>query len=416
MTLALLFLLFSSCKKEVGTTDADTPIRLNTLPEVKMNLMKRIISIAKKSPEFKTAVENESLKQVRGDYNVALDRLLEIDRQTPVIPAGEKNAFVSLVNQMKEFRPGKMPILFVPVMESRDPKLRHNINVTAGSAESNIITSKQGLAQNSVNPNNYIIMVDQENQIKPSSLSGDGTAPLKKTNFVQDPGNGDPTACTAPYYYPGYIIDNYGNLTYSICINEDYAWNHDVWVLGYEEEVSPGNDVASPDDVGAWVGTNNRDEGFQEGGGLVQVLDLNAIEPWVRGKPEFKYFVSNSTGTLIKDHVFGKWRRSNFSGAAWVYLKDFIGSWNTSVWGNTTYEHWIEEDGGSSTSLSQNISYVLNGVTYTTTITIPAKNGDDDLGMANVQFTDPVWFAPYTNSYQTIYTLNYMNVQRTHYY
>ena len=416
MTLALLFLLFSSCKKQVESTNPEISYRVNTLSEVKVNLMTRIIAIAKNSPEFKTAVENECLKQVRGDYNGALERLLEIDRQTSIIPAREKNAFVSLVNQMKEFRPGKMPILFVPVMEKRDSKLRHNINATDGSAESAIITAKQASVQNPVNPNNYITMVDQENRISRATLAGEseGTSLQKKTNFVQDPGDGDPTACTAPYYYPGYIIDNYGNLTYSICINEDYAWNHDVWVLGYEEDVSPDNQVASLDDLGAWTMTNSRSEGAQEYGGRIQITDLGALEPWVRGKPEFKYFIYTSTGVLVKERAFGKWRRSNFSNGQWVYFKDFIGTWNTASWGNTSYERWIEEDGGTSAALTQVISYVVNGITYTTTISTPAKNGDDDMGYANIQFADDTYNLITNPQSATMYTFNYMNMYRSH--
>lgn len=277
-------------------------------------------------------------------------------------------------------------------------------------------------------------MVDQDNQVLPgpqktadTAIPGQ-TALAKRVNLMPDPGGDDPGGggssggCSTPYYYPGYIIDNYGNLTYSNCIDEAYAWDHDVWVLGYEEVVSPGNDVASTNDSRAWVSNNSdRYEGYSEGGGWVQVYDINGIEPWVKGKLEFKYFVNNSTGTLIKDRVFGKWSRSNFdsdpnTGPAWVMLGDFIGNWNTSVWGNVTYEHWIEEDGGSSSSLTQNISYTLNGQTYTTTITIPARDRDDDLGMANVQFTDNVFSIPYTTSYGAVYTLNHMNVKRTKWY
>lgn len=89
--------------------------------------------------------------------------------------------------------------------------------------------------------------------------------------------------------------------------------------------------------------------------------------------------------------------------------------WNTSLWGNITYEHWIEEDGGSSAAITQSISYPLNGVTYNTTISIPSRSLDQDLGNANVQFNDQLaWQIPMLpNTYSNFkYTYYQMNMQR----
>ena len=402
----------------MGLHDANSSTRFKTLVEVKAELMKKIIIIAKRSPEFKKSVEDECLKQVRGDYNVALDRILEIDRQSSFIPTGEKAAFTFLVNQMKEFRPGEMPILFVPVMESRDPKLRSRLSISE-SGEATTISAKQTRSSNPVNPNNYITMVDQDNQVgRFSDGSETADSQQKKVNIELPPdeGGSGPIACEPPYYYPGHIIDNYGNLTYSECINEEFAWTHDVWVLGYEEVVSPGNQVASPEDP-LWISTNGRYEDFAEHAGLIQLTDMGAIEPWVMGKLEFRYTVHNEFGTLIKEREFGKRARGNFDGQKWHYLNDFLGYWNTDVWGRINYERWIEEDGGVSNTYNQTISYINSGVTYTTTISVPARDKDDNLGVANIQFSDPIFFIPLADlsANQTIYTLTNMNVQRSHY-
>ena len=96
----LLLLLFSSCKKDAKLQEENSVKRLNTLVEVKSALMKTAILMAKTSPEFKKAVETECLRQVRGDYNVALDRLIELVRIASILPVGDKALFVSLVNQM----------------------------------------------------------------------------------------------------------------------------------------------------------------------------------------------------------------------------------------------------------------------------------------------------------------------------
>jgi len=120
--------------------------------------MEKIIFIAKNNLLFKKAMEDECLKQVRDDYNVALEKIIQIDQQTPILPVSEKSIFISLVKLMKDVRPNEMPIIFVPVMESRDPKeLSKSSNK---NDKNNFIDS-----HNTNNPNNYITMVDQDDEV-----------------------------------------------------------------------------------------------------------------------------------------------------------------------------------------------------------------------------------------------------------
>ena len=175
----MLFLLLSSCKKETASADETTSTRLTTLPDVKAALMKEILIIAKDNPEFRKAVESECLKQVRGDYNVSFDRLLEIDAQRSIIPVSEKLVFKSLVSSMKAFRPGEMPIIFVPVMESRDPK-----NISPGMTKFTRSVARTA-SHAPANPNNTIIMVDQDNQVLPDLKKTADTATPNQTSLVK---------------------------------------------------------------------------------------------------------------------------------------------------------------------------------------------------------------------------------------
>lgn len=284
---------------------------------------------------------------------------------------------------MKDFKPGQMPIIFVPVMETRDPRYKNEYATKRESLE-------RPSAALPANPNNYIIAVDQDNEVKKG----------KKSNAVQPTVNGrvyDDTTldCQAAEYYPGYIIDDSGDLTYYFCINEAIAWDVDIWIYGYEEDVSPGNQVMSDYDIngGSFANTPNlrqRTDGSMEYVGFIQVKsgELNDIEKWVQGKLELKIFIASSTGTTIFEQPVRKLRRSNFTNEKWVNLRIPLGHWYTSIWGNVQYERWIEENRGSNINLSTNVTYTANGANYTTSWSVGAKQNDNNLGLSPVLWTD----------------------------
>lgn len=199
--------------------------------------MEKIIFIAKNNPVFKKAMEDECLKQVRDDYNVALEKIIQIDQQTPILPVSEKSIFISLVKLMKDVRPNEMPIIFVPVMESRDPKeLSKSSNK---NDKNNFIDS-----HNTNNPNNYITMVDQDDEVGKVLVDQDNSE-----YNIRIAGINGVYVCS-PGTSPGYIINNTGVLAPRTYVNEAIAWETDIWVIGYEEVVSPGNRVASAFDGG----------------------------------------------------------------------------------------------------------------------------------------------------------------------
>ena len=184
-------------------------------------------------------------------------------------------------------------------------------------------------------------------------------------------------------------------------------------MFGEEESVSEGNDVKAPGDTLTQFKDQlpkeelgrtrlpNRDEW----GGFIQVTDMG-IEHWIRGKFELKYFVHSSAGTLLKERPYGRWRRKNFKNQRWVDFADYIGVWNQTTWGPMHLERWIEETGGSTITVTQTIN-PGNGFP-TTTIQTQLKSNDNNLGAANVQFTDLALPEPGV----TTYTLNGLNFRR----
>ena len=193
------------------------------------------------------------------------------------------------------------------------------------------------------------------------------------------------------------------------------AWETDVWVLGYEEEVHPDNMLAHPNDVDPYTPfqlSSTRADGNPERLGLVQILDLSQIEPWTRGKPEFLVSVHDEFGTQIYLLPTMKWRRKHFHNQQWFNYDLLLGSWNVAQWGDIQYERWISENGGPSTPINHVISYPINGVTHTTTISVPARQRDIDLGMVNVQFTDQPYKIPLLPHLWYKYNFYYMNMYR----
>jgi hypothetical protein len=280
-----------------------------------------------------------------------------------------------LYKQLVSLKPGRLPLIFVPIVETYDPQA----DIYKGTSLS--------ARYESTNKHSSITVVSQDAQVTKGDL------------------------------YPGYRFNSSSQWDTCGLISEDFAWKNDVWVIGYEENVSPENQVAftkyslQKDSSKTTHRAQLRVNGVAEYGGRIQVLDMGAIESWVNGKLEFKYFVNNAFATLIKERAYGSWARSNFSDQKWFDWNDFIGYWNTSNWGNVTYERWIEEDGGSTTTITNTIPNPSGGPTLTITQTV--KDDDDNLGLANVQFSDSYYGEiPVAPANWTVYNISYMNFQR----
>lgn len=210
--------------------------------------------------------------------------------------------------------------------------------------------------------------------------------------------------------YPGYTIDESGSLTYYGMISESFAWNNDVVVIGVEEESSYIPDDTNPAGLNPVKALSSRNPSRLEIGGRILVTSIREIEPWIRGKLEMKYFVNSSSGTLIKERAFAPIRRSDINNK-WIDLNDPIGNWDINIWGQYQYERWIEEDGGSSTTITTPITPVAGGPKYTITTTL--KGGDNNCGLAAVDYNDSYyWEIPVSPENWRIYYISYMNFQR----
>jgi hypothetical protein len=199
---------------------------------------------------------------------------------------------------------------------------------------------------------------------------------------------------------PAYTLDENDALTgREYEIGETHAWENEIWVFVQEENGGSGTDIAnSYNQV-----TGDRYDGIAEYGGILQITDIGAIEPWVNGRLELKYFVFNQSGTKINEKQFSKTKRKKFKNLAWVDYDDFMGYWNLSNIGNWMIEAWIEVDGGNSTSnVSQTIPAPCTGCP-STTIGFTKQIRDDEMGQALVQFSDP---------YSTTYSISYANFKR----
>lgn len=308
---------------------------------------------------FKELVYQECLKQKYGDYDIKLKDLLVLNERELFWDDKTIEEIETYVHNLEKLTPYET-IIFIPFTESLDEEIIQNT-----------VTN----FQKSMNPADTKIVFKDEY---------------------------DSTNLTCPGYS---LIDD--DLNYDGDVDEDYAWENDIWVIG-PAEFNNGtvpeltNEDPNTTDGGSIPTTNiSRVEGRAEYGGIIQITDRGAVEPWISGKFEMKYIVFSAAGTKIKEKSFGKTRRKHFKDNKWVDYNDFIANWNTSNLGNFMIEAWIEEDGGGSTTVSQTFPSSNGGPS--TTITYNLGERDDDLGQAIVQFSDNV---------NQVYGISYSNFKR----
>jgi hypothetical protein len=322
----------------------DTPLR-----KLEERLMVEILNLAKED-QFRQFILKESLKQKHGDYNVYVRDIIaaysEVDKY--------KQSMNTLSTLVEHIRPlvGNEPLVFYPRAET---------------IEDEMISSKNARTSE-------IVMAEPLGvfQIREGGNS----------NRVNDMPEGPVDA------YRAYVN---GTWVWVQTVDEEYAWETDIYVIGYEENVSAEN----------MVQTGFRTNGEAEYGGLIQVTNINGIEHWTNGKLEFRLVVAGASGAPPQNMPFGKWKRKNFRDNRWHDFNYFIGNWNTSTYGPWMSESWIEEDGGVSTSTTITAPASNGFPGYS--ITIPSKDQDDKLGTFTVQFTD---------SKSQIYNVQYANIKR----
>lgn len=131
----------------------------------------------------------------------------------------------------------------------------------------------------------------------------------------------------------------------------------------------------------------------------INIPDLNAIEVWINGKPEFRFRVFSSQGNSVYDSgtpagIFKPNRSEVDDPGSWYVMNvSILASWTFANQGNTLAMHWIEVDGGT-TDVEITESFTIkdaNGNSVTSTYTFDRRNHDDDLGNVTINNTDPTW-------------------------
>lgn len=340
----LFCFVLSSCSDSSENKDVIATSK-ETLIELKQEATTTILTMGK-DKNFKKFVLEECLKQSHGDYNVSFSRIIEKYKSENSEFA---NTLAALRLKMKALNGGIEPILFYPRAET---------------IENDFNFKKTG---------KMTLMAEQTIGVYADELS-------------------------PSYACPGYIVQSDTTLEYYDEITEEYAWENDVWVIGEEEIVSPENMVS-----GDSSSLTARYNGQSEYGGIIQITNLNAVEPWISGKLELKFYVIDANGKTISDRAFGKRKRSNFRSQKWCDFGHFIANWNTLAFGSLMCEKWIEENGGKSKSISITIPPPTGQTGPTTTINIPSRERDKDLGLATIQFSDAI---------TQIYNLSNANIKR----
>lgn len=388
-----LFITILSCQKEeqipdieatnIASTKQNIQSSVSSLVSLENIAGKNLSSIAKTNDKFKKAIESECLKQKNGDYEVKISDLLVNVKQQNLAATNQITALESIAKDMMAAKPGKQPVVFIPSVETFDPA---------------ILTGKSG----------------NESQFEGVTARNENQVIFV---FRDEPGKDKEL-------FPGYVYDSSGNKKFYGMISEDFAWNNNVWVVGYEEfaenervtssmpfkQVEAAGPTTKATSNASVSNVCGRANGRAEYGGRIKAINISEMEPWTWGKLEMKYFVSTITGTLVKERAFYQTKRDDLEGKYHDYW-DFIGPWDVNYWGQVTYERWIEEDSSTSTvTISTPVTPVPGGPTYTISATI--RNEDDNLGLAGVYFTDPYYNAPIPCQSGSEYYISFMAFQR----
>lgn len=364
LTLTGMALFFSACSTESENPDAVkkqgavelenqvmsmSHVPFNQSEDIKLykDAMKEVLIMAK-NRDFQDDLLENALLQKNGDYDVTLEDLsASLKKNSKFQEGAEKLAGLS---ESLNAQNGIKPLVFYPRAETIE---------------------KKGDTRDKDNSNKSPIAVFR--------------------NVYND-----------DYASPGYALGEDDKLKFVRMVTEEYAWNHDVYVIGDVETMYM--EPTDPWSGGGGTSYTYRDEGHYEVGGIIQVTDLNEIEHWTAGKLEFRYVVVSGKGVKIKDKQFPQRARSNFNDGDWYDFGegDFIYNWYTQNIGEYCVENWIETDGGKSASITINVPAIEEGApSYS--ITVPSEEQDDNLGLSIVQFPDRLGL---------VYGISYMNFKR----
>jgi hypothetical protein len=154
-------------------------------------------------------------------------------------------------------------------------------------------------------------------------------------------------------------------------INEQFAINHEVWVVAFNERVDETGKNSNRDnktlvkgeDISNIQSTLGRDLKVLE----ITCPDLDALEGWTRGGPELYLRVFCCLqGEFVSGYFTGK--RSQFQYPSWFYANKLLRYWDYIIHGENLYFFWYEGDGLYDSKNTYVFNFGCNGIISSYTV------------------------------------------------
>lgn len=443
LLLGVLCLLMASCTR--NHRDVSPPETLAKLEAEKE--IGKFVAKAFKDKAAKKVILANALKQWTGDFSMMATTLIEAPELSTIARSVNSNRLQSAVSKLTLLNRGNGPTVFYPRAETvqhrfrraRGLKTEYNAPEMMSTSISNrsVYAGISGLGAQFTANNGEPEEEEPEDPIDPVC---DCVLPYDPTDeaepgFAIDPAlygtDGYPVPTLEPIIVlgstydtvtglaEGFILDEPTNTLVPVGdVAEEYAWEHDVLVVG-SEDVADAPEEFPIEDFGGYISNSypstyiappsGRSEMEPEKGGIIQIPDLGKVEGWPAGKIELMVSIISSNGTTIKEnHKFPKVKRKFFRDSKWYDYELFLVNWDSPNLGKFMYEKWVEIDGATgSTPKETTVTFppaCSTCVAVTQKITTKADDNDEQLGGALIAFAD--------NKSQ-VYNINYgINIKR----
>ena len=124
----------------------------------------------------------------------------------------------------------------------------------------------------------------------------------------------------------------------------------------------------------------------------IQISNLGTYEGWLKGKPEIRLVVRSAGDDFDDDLARPFWKPKRKDAKNGFSTNVSIAGWDRAFYGNALLYTWVEEDGGSPTTIPITASYttISNGTTqtYSVNTAIPVGNNDKEMAYRAISFTE----------------------------
>jgi hypothetical protein len=210
---------------------------------------------------------------------------------------------------------------------------------------------------------------------------------------------------------PAYELDADGGLRpLDFLIGEEYADEHEVWVLSVNERIDldpvqyahvRAVDAAleSPDfsSQAMTSSLNCNPTGLRNNRGLeylqrFRIMNLRSVEHWTAGKIEPRVVIVGKGGVEISNKYFGKIKRKHLRDQKWYTTDSFITTWDRAVWGDYLAFKWLEIDGGPKITIDLKLSAtILKIINASAGVSAVFEKKYDDMGAGTVGFDESTY-------------------------